>query len=340
MRVLVIEPGPNFSVQDVANGWYAGLSAVGCEVVQFNLSDRLTFYSAALLEKDGEYLKAFDPESAIRLAAQGIESAIYRLWPHVVIVVSAFVIPGGLLTMMRARGHKVVFHGTESPYESDRELEYAPMADLVLLNDPTDIDRFRQVNTNTHYMPHAYDPAVHYRRPPSPDLKSDFAFCGTAFPSRVEFFEAVDWSGIDVALAGNWNSLGSGSPLLRYLVHDLDGCFDNRDTVDLYCSTKASANLYRTEAQRPELSAGWAMGPREVELAACGTFFLRDHRPEGDEVFPMLPTFDGTVDFADKLRWWLAHDDQRDEAARLAQQAIADRTFAANAQSLMRLLNL
>ena len=39
-----------------------------------------------------------------------------------------------------------------------------------------------------------------------------------------------------------------------------------------------------------------AMGPREIEMAACRLFFLRDPRPECDEVFPMLPAFDGPED--------------------------------------------
>lgn len=33
------------------------------------------------------------------------------------------------------------------------------------------------------------------------------------------------------------------------------------------------------------------------KLAACGTFFARDPRPEGDELFPMLPTFTDPGEF-------------------------------------------
>lgn len=340
MRILIVEPGPNFSVQDVANGWAAGLAELGHEVVQFNLADRLAFYTSALLERGDEIRKAFAPTAAIKLAAQGIESAVYRFWPHVVVIVSSLVIPGGLYELIRARGHKVVFLGTEAPYETERELEYASLADVVLLNDPTHLERFRAVNPRSFYMAHRYNPAMHHPRPAVPDLKSDFAFCGTGFPSRAAFFEQIDWSGIDVALAGNWKSLDDDSPLVPFVIHERDECFDNTDTVDLYCSTKASANLYRREAEREDLAAGWSMGPREVELAACGTFFLRDPRPEGDEVLSMLPTFTSPDDFGDKLRWWLAHDDARESAAAGARIAIADRTFAAGAAELLRLLGL
>ena len=39
-----------------------------------------------------------------------------------------------------------------------------------------------------------------------------------------------------------------------------------------------------------------------MELAATGTYFLREPRGEGDEILHMLPTFDGPAEFEDKLR--------------------------------------
>jgi hypothetical protein len=82
------------------------------------------------------------------------------------------------------------------------------------------------------------------------------------------------------------------------------------------------------------------MGPREVELAALGTFFLRESRPVGDQLLPTLPVFDGPDVFAEKLRWWLAHDAEREAAAQAAQAAVADRTFVNNAKRLFQLLDL
>jgi spore maturation protein CgeB len=204
------------------------------------------------------------------------------------------------------------------------------------VNDPTNLDRFRDVNRSSHYIPHAYDPAIHRRSPPTPAYAGDFGFVGTGYASRVEFFEKVDWSGISVRLAGHWGALDDDSPLDEFLVHPRTECFD--DTIDLYSSVKVSANLYRREAQRDELAEGWAMGPREVELAACGTFFLRHPRGEGDDLLPMLPTFTEPAEFGDLLRWWLAHDTQRDTAASQARAAVADRTFSNHAQQFLRLL--
>jgi hypothetical protein len=73
-------------------------------------------------------------------------------------------------------------------------------------------------------------------------------------------------------------------------------------------------------------------------MAACGLFFLRDPRPEGDELFPMLPAFAGPGDASEKLRWWLKHDQEREAAAEKARLAVADRTFENNAKRFLKLL--
>jgi spore maturation protein CgeB len=81
------------------------------------------------------------------------------------------------------------------------------------------------------------------------------------------------------------------------------------------------------------------MGPREVELAACGAFYLTEPRCENREVLPMVPTVAGPEDFADKLRWWLAHDTERQAVADQAREAIADRTFLNSARKLLQIVN-
>jgi spore maturation protein CgeB len=115
-------------------------------------------------------------------------------------------------------------------------------------------------------------------------------------------------------------------------------CCDNKTAADLYRSSQCGLQLYRREANAPELSAGWAVGPREIEQAACGLFFLRESRPEGDELFPMLPTVSDPAEVGDMARWWVDHDDERRAAAIQARAAIDDRTFTRNARQLLQLL--
>ena len=338
MRVLVAHPGPGFSVHDVFVGWTEGLRDNGVQVATFNLHDRLTFYDRSYINVEkNHFRKALSPEQAIELATNGLLSSCYQFWPDVVLVVTGFLIEPRMLDLMRDRGHKVVLLHTEEPYELQRELALAAHADLNLLNDPIHLEQFQQV-APTRYMPHAYRPSLHKPGEFDPEVAADFAFVGTGFESRIEFFEAMDLDGIDVALAGNWQRLSLGSPLRKYLAHDIEQCCDNAEGVRLYQSSKAGLNLYRRETEDGGNHAGWAMGPREVEMAATGLFFLRDPRGEGDEVLPMLPTFDSPEDASQQLRWWLDHDDSRLDAAGKAREAIADRTFTKHAARLLGLL--
>ena len=322
----MVEPGPNFSVADVHRGWSKALAAAGCDVRNANFAARLEFYEKACDTSD----------EAVHMACASLRSTVYDWWPDLIVVTSSFYVSPFTLDVFRDRRHKVVLLHTESPYEDDRQVERAVHVDVNVVNDPTNIDRFPE---GTIYLPHSYDPEYHYPGPSSDP--SDFAMVGTGYPSRIKFLEAVDWSGLDATLCGNWQAVEDDSPLIPLLGHDRSECYPNELAADLYRGTRSSLNLYRTgkESERPELGEGWAMGPREVELAACGTFFLTEPRAENREVLPMVPTVSGPDDFAEQLRWWLDHDTERQAVADQAREAVADRTFLNSARKLLQIVN-
>ena len=111
------------------------------------------------------------------------------------------------------------------------------------------LDAFRALGIPAEYMPHAYRPSLHKPGPVIPGLACDLSFVGTGYWSRADFFEAMDLDGLDVLLAGNWQVLKSrpGSPLHRYLSHDVDQCLTNEETVRVYQSSRAGINFYRRE---------------------------------------------------------------------------------------------
>jgi len=337
VKWLLVHPGPGFSVHDVHIGWFEALTGLGEQVRDYNLGERLTFFERARFEREtGLYSRALTTnEDIVRLAVDGLYADLYRTHPDVLLVVSALFVPHELIDLARSCGTRVVVLHTESTYEDDRQLKTAEHADLNLLNDPVNLDRFPRAL----YLPHAYRPAIHHPGPPDPDLVCDLAFVGTGYASRVRFLEAMDLDGLDVTLAGNWQHLNETSPLRRHIGHDPARCFDNTDTARLYRSAKAGLNLYRREANLPELAQGVAIGPREVEMAACRLPFVRDRRPESDDLFPMLPAFTTPDEATDQLRWLLTHDTVAAQLADHAYAVIADRTFTNHAAILLRLLD-
>lgn len=325
-------------MHDCYVGWVEALRELGVTVAEFNLSERLTLYDAALVEVGPhQFRKALTADQAQQLAVNGLYAALYKVRPDVLFAVSAFFYPPELFDLARAYGTRIVVLHTESPYEDSRQLQIAEHADLNLINDPTNLEAFLRV-APTVYVPHSYRPAVHRSGPSNPRLEADLTFIGTGYPSRIRFLEAMDLAGLDVMLAGNWKRLAEDSPLRKHLAHDVEECLDNHQTVEAYRSTKVGLNLYRREADETHLVDGWSCGPREIEMAATGTFFLRDPRAEGDELLPMLPTFYGPGDASEQLRYWLDRPDQRVELANQARAAVADRTFTHRAAELLALL--
>lgn len=338
MRILVAHPGPAFSVHDVYVGWVEALEDLGHKVLRYNLDDRLTFFDGAFVQHgrsgdDTVFRKAFTVDQAIELSVEGLCSMLYKTHPDVMLVVSGFMYPAELFDLARHRGTRVVMLHTEAPYEDERQLGLAGHVDLNLLNDPITLPAYEALGPSM-YVPHAYRPTLHYPGATTAEYRSDFAFVGTGFASRIAFFEAMNFDGVDVCLAGNWTQLDAGSPLHKHIAHNADECLDNWQTAHVYRGAKVGLNLYRREGDLNE-HVGWAMGPREVEMAACGLFFLRDPRPEGDELLPSLPTFASPEEATDLLRFWLADPTRRELAAQQAREAIADRTFHRNATALL-----
>ena len=345
MRWLIIHPGPSWSVSDVFSGWSEALSGLGEQVEEYPLDAALRVYNGALAET-GEVLecgcpgvrKYFDREQAIQLAVDPILSAASRWWPDVILCVSGFFLPPWLLEILRHHKHKIVMLMSESPYQDDYQLNLAQYADLTLLNDPVNLDAYRQVGP-AEYMPHAYREKVHYPPPPGAVPGYDFAFVGTGFPSRARFFSRMDLAGLNVRLAGLWMDLPEDSPLRDWTATDADDCVDNPETANIYRAARTGINVYRTESEDTHAGEGWACGPREIEQAACRLWFARDPRPESDGLFPMLPAFTSPEEAGDLIRWALAHPEERAEAAGKARAAVQGRTFTEHAKHLLRLLD-
>lgn len=335
MRILCVHPGADFSVADVERGWVKALRNQGHDVATYNLNDRLVYYANALING-----KPVPADQIVEHAAYGLHGKLWEWWPNLLIVISGFYVLPVTWELLKFRPHRTAVVFTESPYEDDRQLKLVRAADpdIVILNDPTNRARFDAIHGNVHYFPHAYDPEIHY--PGTAARTTDFSFVGTGYPSRRRFFEAIDWTGLSVEFAGHWKDCTD--PLRSFLIHNPDECYPNEQAADLYRRSKVAANLYRggdpVEANAPDLMEGWSCGPREIELAACETFFLREPRGEGDELFPMLPTFTEPADFSAQLRWWLEHPQERERTARCARAAIADRTFDANVRRLLTLV--
>ena len=82
-----------------------------------------------------------------------------------------------------------------------------------------------------------------------------------------------------------------------------------------------------------------SLNPRAVELAACGVFTLSDYRAEVKEVFgDLIPTYGSPKELEELVRYYLAHDEERQALAAQLPARVADRSFDALGARIIRIL--
>jgi spore maturation protein CgeB len=309
VRAIAIHPGSSVSTVDVFRGMTKALRKQGHTVYEYDLDGRI--------DRSAQYLKwawrkAGKPETrptaADTLYHAGLPmlDMVLTVKPDVVLIFSGMFLLQRFMYHLRTIGVPVVLVLSESPYDEEKEAEWAKLASVVFTNERTSVPVLRAANPNTHYLPHAYDPDIHYPAPPDPSApQHDVVFVGSLFKERVELLSAVNWDGIDFGLYGSTEMLSSRSKLRKYV---RGGYVDNTMAVKLYRNAKIGLNLYRQSKgfakDAPRIEHAESLNPRAYELAACGTFQISDHR---EEVFELFNVTVQTFWSADQLNG-LIHD--------------------------------
>lgn len=336
MRILAVQPGASWSTADVYNGIVSAMNRQGVEVIEYALDRRIEAFGNWLTWQWKHNKKKSDKPTSLDatyLAGVGIiEKALYHDVDWVFVVSGSYMHPS-FLTMLRRAHVKIAILFTECPYDDDWQLTFAPLADICFVNDKVSVERFRTVNRHTYYWQHAYDPARHMVKAPEdvPDVAvHDVVMVGTGWEERVQLFEAVNWEGIDLGLYGTWE-LAAKNSLLGPYIHE--AVTPNATTAALYRTAKIGINLHRSsvgygkDADKITVTP-YSLGPRCYELAACGTFYISDWRPELTDVFgDAVPTFKTPQELEAQIRFYLAHPDERAAIAAKLPGLVSRHTF-------------
>ena len=327
LRLLLCHPGADWSTADVYEGLRYGLEHHGVHVIQYPLSKMIgpahNWLNGMWRRRKKADPSIVKPSQADVMYQAGI-GALERALRHqvdVVLVVSGMFLHPDVVIMMRRAGLQVAVLFTESPYDHEKERSYSGLVNGCWTCERSVVKDFRAVNPNTGYLPHAWHPEKH--RPDAPlddDIQShDVVFVGSAFPERVKWFNAIDWTGIDLGLYGLWRNSGLKKQVRACVQADT---IDNAMASQLYRKAKIGLNLYRVSQgfgrYTPMTRTAESLSPRAYELAACGAFHLSEHRQEVQEVFgDLVPTFQSPTEAAALIRLWLADASGR---ARVAAQ--------------------
>lgn len=286
MRVLLVHPGSKWSTADVESGVAYGLRMLGVTVIRCGIGTAL---EVAKLQK----VDAVILVTAIR---------------HKPAEIQALLDAGLCVTVVL----------TESPYEPEAELRIASQVAGCWTHERAFLPSLRLVNPQSAYLPHAWHPGVHVPEPqPGDDAvpAHDVVFVGSGFRERIAWFNAIDWTGINLGLYGIWDGLGL-KPQVEACVRG--GPISNVKVAALYRRAKIGLNLYRhlDSGLGPDVPerrvTAESLNPRAYELAACGTFQISEARAEIGDVFEFyVPTFATSTEASPLIRDWLPFVRQR-----------------------------
>jgi hypothetical protein len=346
MKVLLLHPGASWSTADVEAGLRYGLQQHGVEVVRYRLDARLE-RSKSWLFGNWRHAKKTNPsiprpnvaDVAYQAGIGALEMALRQQVDHVLIVSAMFTHPD-VVIMMRRAGLRVSALFTESPYDDEKERQFAGIVNACWTNERSVVDSFRAVNPHTWYLPHAWHPERHTVDPDAGDVPShDVVFVGSGFSERVKWFNAIDWRGIDLGLYGTWKGFGINAQVRRAV---RAGNVDNTKAAALYRRAKVGLNLYRTtkglmlSPNAARISHAESLSPRAYELAACGVFHLSEDRAEVREVFgDLVPTFRTPTEAAALIRAWLADEAGRARIAAQLPARVAESSWVARASQVI-----
>ncbi len=271
---------------------------------------------------------------ALERSVYDILTTAYVERPDVVHIIDGSQIPRfavALLSEMRRETNRdfiISVHLTEEPYAREYTEKIASIVDVVFCNDANSVRIFDPDDTrHVYYTPHAYYDSVHYVDNSRRRTGVDVFMCGTYYQERVEFFENVDWTGINAYLAG-WVVPGV-EPSDNFMNVFHIGAMKNEDVAEWYRSCKIAVNVNRVMKIGREYSViddgeAYSVGPRVIEAAACGAFQLSDSRGEMVDVFgDSIPAFSSPKEFGDMVRYYLAHDEVMEDLSNKALVAVA-----------------
>jgi spore maturation protein CgeB len=346
MKILVIGAGASYSTADVEAGVVDGLRAQGVEVALYPLDRRISASHAFLSQcwRTAKKQGAADVQKPTTADAllHAVQDSLTKALLHDVdwvLLVSAMFVPRPFVELLKRAGLRVALLFTESPYDLEHELRWAEHADLVWTNERTAVPALRRACPRSFYLPHAMRPEIHkpFHEFDGTMPAHDVVFVGTGFQERIELLEAIDWTGIDLGLYGQWKELRRSSPLRRFV---RGGVTDNVKTAALYRRARIGLNLYRQsigwgkDARR--ITCAESLNPRAYELAACGCFHLSDARSEVREVFgDLVPTFKTAFECESLIHCWLADDAGRTKVAAALPRTVRDHTWQARAAAMM-----
>jgi len=268
------------------------------------------------LEYGGGSFTRLDPEAVYREAGfSGLEAHVERLVRDRGIEILVY--PLGCEFDFRptffcdrlSSTFKVLILGDDEHYFEVAHRYYGECFDLVLTTNPL-LDRYALYDIAAEFIPGVYNGQVFTPAPGTPK-SIDVSFVG-AMRNKVgrgEYAEALRTAGINI------QAFGLGTPA---------GFVSRNEAIDVYRRSRINLNFTGGSVVTPfDHQLGINRRIRGVKgrcqmIALCGSFVLSEYAPGIERLFDIgreIDVFHDRAELADKVRYYLAHESEREEMA-------------------------
>ncbi len=192
-----------------------------------------------------------------------------------------------------------------------------------------------------HYLPTGCDPVVHRPLELSQEEKerwgSPVSFVGAGYHNRQQMFATLTDFPFKI-----WGTEWPECKPFDQLVQENGRRLTPKEYIKIFNSTDINLNLHSSMERDGVDPYGDFLNPRTFELAACGAFQLvdpRSHLPEVFEAGKEVVTFDSRTDLVEKIRYYLAHPEEREKITQAAQdRALKEHTYAHRLQEMLSVI--
>jgi spore maturation protein CgeB len=268
-----------------------------------------------------------------RRQTRKIVAAARQQAAELVLVGHDFLQPAQVAALKDATGAKVALWFPDSIERFGRAYFLHAEYDALFFKDTYIVRVLRaEYGLPAFYLPQCCNPTRHALpadQPVDPRFRCDIATAGHA---RMALFRHL--TDFDVHLWGN-------PPPLWMDTHNVAPMLKGRFVADQEKALVFRSASIALNTQYPSEICG--VNKRTFEIAAAGGFQLVTHRPGLEELFDdgrELVSYEGLHDLREKIRYYLVHNQLREQIARAGQErALAQHTYALRLQLLLDTVN-
>jgi spore maturation protein CgeB len=338
MRVFVVG---RFYTEGFGKHIADSLEALGHEVVQF---DPFPNQKSSLLGKSLGILQASLKHASLQIAflrqqeaAKLQRAALAHGQVDLTIVCHDFLTPSQVRVLQKATRAPVVLWFPDHIGVLGRSLFLNARYDALFFKDPYIVATLdRELRIRSHYLPECYNDRSLGLTPLSDAdrlrYQCDITTAGNIYPARIALFSQLER--YHVRIWGNppprWMELGNTGRMLQgRFVADAD-------------KAKAFRGA-RIVLNNLNIAEIWGVNVRTFEICGAGGFQIVTWRRGIDALFVdgrELVTYRDVPELMDKLEYYLAHDDEREDIARAGYlRASAQHTYAHRLTTLFNVIN-